>query len=77
MSVRIARMAVETNIFPLYEVEDGVHYTLNYTPRGFPVSEYLKLQGRFSHLTEADREQIQEMVTEDWHLLLRKAGERV
>ncbi len=75
MSVRIARMAVETCIFPLYEVTDGVHYTLNHTPRGFPVSEYLKLQGRFGHLTEADREQIQEMVTEDWHLLLRKTGE--
>ena len=75
MSVRIARMAVETCIFPLYEVTDGVHYTLNYTPRGFPVSEYLKLQGRFGHLTEPDREQIQEMVTEDWHLLLRKTGE--
>jgi len=76
MSVRIARMAVETCIFPLYEVEDGVHYTLNYTPRGFPVNEYLKLQGRFGHLTADDLEQIQEMVNEDWQLLIRKTGEQ-
>jgi len=76
MSVKVARMAVETCIFPLYEVVDGVHYTINYTPRGFPVNEYLKLQGRFRHLTEDDLEQIQEMVNEDWQILLRKADER-
>ncbi|MDO9515044.1 MAG: 3-methyl-2-oxobutanoate dehydrogenase subunit beta [Syntrophales bacterium] len=76
MSVKIARMAVETSIFPLYEVIDGVHYTINHTPRGFPVDEYLKLQGRFRHLAEDDIEQIQEMVNEDWQLLLRKTDQR-
>jgi len=74
-SIKIARMAVQTNIFPLYEVEEGVKYTINYRPKEYPVSEYFKLQGRFQHLTEEDLEHIQTMVDEDWSLLLRKAGE--
>ncbi|MCX7634253.1 MAG: 3-methyl-2-oxobutanoate dehydrogenase subunit beta [Syntrophales bacterium] len=76
MSIKIARMAVQTNIFPLYEVEDGVRYTINYKPKEYLVREYFKLQGRFRHLTDADLDAIQEMVEEDWNLLLRKAGER-
>jgi pyruvate/2-oxoacid:ferredoxin oxidoreductase beta subunit len=76
MSVKIARMAVQTNIFPLYEVEDGLRYTINYKPREYLVREYFRLQGRFRHLTDQDIDQIQQMVNEDWELLLRKAGER-
>ena len=76
MSVKIARMAVQTNIFPLYEVENGLRYTINYKPREYLVREYFKLQGRFRHLTDADLDHIQRMVDEDWELLLRKAGER-
>jgi pyruvate/2-oxoacid:ferredoxin oxidoreductase beta subunit len=76
MSVKIARMAVQTNIFPLYEVEDGLRYTINYKPREYLVREYFRLQGRFKHLTDQDLDQIQQMVNEDWELLLRKAGEQ-
>lgn len=75
MSIKIARMAVQTNIFPLYEVENGISYTINYKPREYLVREYFKLQGRFRHLKDTDLDQIQEMVNEDWGLLLRKAGE--
>jgi pyruvate/2-oxoacid:ferredoxin oxidoreductase beta subunit len=75
MSVKIARMAVQTNIFPLYEVEDGLRYTINYKPKEYLVREYFKLQGRFKHLSDQDLDQIQQMVNEDWELLLRKAGE--
>jgi pyruvate/2-oxoacid:ferredoxin oxidoreductase beta subunit len=74
MSVKIARMAVQTNIFPLYEVEDGLYYTINYKPKGYLVNEYFRLQGRFKHLTDEDLAEIQQMVDEDWNLLLRKAG---
>lgn len=73
MSIKIARMAVQTNIFPLYEVEGGVRYTINYKPKEYLVREYFKLQGRFRHLTDKDLDEIQEMVNEDWELLLRKA----
>jgi pyruvate/2-oxoacid:ferredoxin oxidoreductase beta subunit len=76
MSIKIARMAVQTNIFPLYELEDGLRYTINYTPKGYLVNEYFRLQGRFKHLTDEDLAHIQQMVDEDWELLLRKAGVR-
>ncbi len=71
MSVKIARLAVQTNVFPLYEVEDGINYTLNYKGDR-PATDYLRVQGRFKHLTDADFKQIQQMVDEDWNLLLRK-----
>ncbi|OQX28248.1 MAG: 2-ketoisovalerate ferredoxin oxidoreductase [Desulfobacteraceae bacterium IS3] len=73
MSVKIARLAVQTNVFPLYEVENGVGYTLNYKG-GLPVKDYLETQGRFKHLKNEDINQIQKNVDEDWGLLLRKAG---
>ncbi len=73
LSVKIARMAVQTNIFPLYEVENGVKYTINYMSKGYLVREYFRIQGRFRHLTDRDLDEIQEMVNEDWKLLLKKA----
>ena len=57
-------------------MEDGVRYTINYKPREYLVREYFRLQGRFRHLTDRDLDAIQDMVNEDWQLLLRKAGER-
>lgn len=73
MSIKIARMAVQTNIFPLYEVEGGIQYTINLNPKGYLVREYFRLQGRFKHLSENDLDQIQQMVNEDWDLLQRRA----
>jgi pyruvate/2-oxoacid:ferredoxin oxidoreductase beta subunit len=74
MSVKIARLAVQTNVFPLYEVEGGVDYTLNARGnRG--VKEYLAAQGRFKHLREEDYDRIQEMTNAEWELLLRKADQ--
>ncbi len=73
LTIKTARLAVQTNIFPLYEVENGINYTLN--ERGNrKVRDYLDIQGRFRHLTDMDIEQIQNMVDEDWELLVRKAG---
>jgi len=71
MSVKIARLAVQTNIFPLYEIENGTRYTLNYKGDR-PVEDYLQTQGRFKHLSKADIAQIQKMVTEDWDRMCRK-----
>ena len=65
---------MQTNIFPLYEIENGTRYTLNY--RGDrPVGEYLQIQRRFKHLGQQDVSRIQSMVDEDWNNLLRKANE--
>jgi pyruvate ferredoxin oxidoreductase beta subunit len=49
-TIRIARLAVESGLFPLFEAHDG-EITARTTIRNkVPVSEYLKLQKRFAHL---------------------------
>ena len=65
-------LAVETNIFPLYEIENGKKYTLNHESRGLPVQEYLLKQGRFKHLTEEQIRQIQSDVDEEWARLKQR-----
>ena len=70
LTVRLARLAVQTKIFPLYEIEDGQRYSLNEIPEGIPVQEYLQHQGRYSFLREGDRERIQESVDREWVRLM-------
>ncbi len=70
-TIEVAKLAVDTHIFPLYEIEDGkVHITRK--GKGVPVLEYLKLQGRFSHLTDAEVKWIQNAVDERYRRLLEK-----
>jgi len=72
-TVKISRLAVRSRIFPLYEIENGRDYTLQEESRVVPVKEYLKLQGRFSHLTEKDVEITQANVDDTWERLQRRA----
>jgi pyruvate ferredoxin oxidoreductase beta subunit len=62
MYVHYAKLATETNFWPLYEIEDG-KYTVNYVPKERkPVEEFLKGQGRFKHLfTPENKHVIEEM----------------
>jgi pyruvate ferredoxin oxidoreductase beta subunit len=74
LTVRMGRLAVETGIFPLYEVENG-KYTLNFDfPELRPVTDYLKLQGRFRHLSEDLIAKIQKRVTAEYAELKEKAS---
>ncbi|MBN1635775.1 MAG: pyruvate synthase subunit beta [Deltaproteobacteria bacterium] len=73
-AIRYGRLAVDANVFPLYEVENG-EYRLTYTPyKVLPVREYLKGQGRFRHLTDKEIELIQKNVENDYAKLLKKCG---
>ncbi len=71
-SIKISRLAIESKIFPLLEVFDGVDFRLSHEPSGIPVHEYLKIQGRFKHLKEKDVATIQKNVDEEWGRLLNK-----
>ncbi|MCJ7747108.1 MAG: 3-methyl-2-oxobutanoate dehydrogenase subunit beta [Desulfobacterales bacterium] len=73
LTIKISRLAVRSKVFPLYEIENGRSYNIQEEPHTVPVKEYLKLQGRFSHLTDQEIKKIQEMVDEEWEHLLRKA----
>ena len=72
----ICKLAVETCVWPLYEVEDGV-WKLNYQPKSkLPVEDYLKPQGRFAHLFKKGNEwmieEIQKSVDRKWENLLNR-----
>lgn len=73
MSARAAMLAVETKIFPLYEIVEGDKYRITYEPKGLPVAEYLKIQGRFRHFKEEDIARLQKEVDEDWERLVAQA----
>ena len=70
---RQARLAVETGMFPLYEVENGEYKMSLDLPKLRPVKDYLKMQGRFRHLSDAVIQQIQERVEIEYQKLLEKA----
>jgi pyruvate/2-oxoacid:ferredoxin oxidoreductase beta subunit len=71
-TIRLSRLAVQSKVFPLYEVENGDRYILNVEPDGIPVKEYLQLQGRFSFLREGDMERIQGAVDHEWDRLMKR-----
>ncbi|NNU44993.1 thiamine pyrophosphate-dependent enzyme [Ramlibacter montanisoli] len=71
--LRAARYAVECGAFPLYEVEDGTRYTLNYGLRPRPVADYLALQRRYRGLSPASIAELQAEVDQGWQWLLRLA----
>ena len=58
-TVRVARLATETRVFPIYEVENGVYKINRRVPHPKPVREYLIEQGRFRHLSSEQVEFIQ------------------
>lgn len=73
LSVRIGRLAVETGIFPLYEVVNGEYKISLKALELRPVNDYLKLQGRFRHLSDETINLIQERVRKEYLKLLEKA----
>ena len=75
LSVKLGRLAVETGAFPLYEVENGQYKLSLDMDELRPVTDYMKLQGRFRHLSENDTNVIQQRVIEDYKKLKEKAGE--
>jgi len=84
-TIDIARLAVETCVFPLWEAVNG-EYTLSAPSKVIalkselkkPVEEYLRVQGRFRHLFTPKFEhvidEIQRDIDERWGRLLKKCG---
>jgi len=73
LSIEAMRLGVLTNIFPLFEVDHGEVYVQTVVPdEKKPVEEYLRLQGRFRHLTEEDVKEVQAMVDKRFEGLKEK-----
>jgi pyruvate ferredoxin oxidoreductase beta subunit len=74
LSVQLGRLAVETGIFPLYEIDHGRYkLSMEFSPLR-PITEYTKLQGRFRHLTADVLQQIQDKVVQKYEELRKKAS---
>lgn len=70
LGIKVARLAVETCFWPLYEIDDN-RVTINYKPTQIkPVKEFLQLQERFMHLTDYEVNVIQGLVNSQWEELL-------
>ena len=72
----ICKTAVETCVWPLYEIVEG-KWILSYEPKKkLPVTEFMKLQGRFKHCfkpgNEWTLEAAQQYVDEKWEQLLSR-----
>ncbi len=73
-AIEYGQLAVDTGVFPLYEVENGI-YKLTRKPKELkPVSEYFKGQGRYRHLDETLISYIQEKINSRWANLLKLSG---
>jgi pyruvate ferredoxin oxidoreductase beta subunit/2-oxoisovalerate ferredoxin oxidoreductase beta subunit len=73
-TIALARMAVQTKVFPMMEVENGERWRFTMEHRGDPVKPYLQKQGRFKHLKEADHAMIQAQVDARWALLEKRVN---
>jgi len=71
-TIKVARLAVESGLFPLFEAEWGVVTDRTTIRKQVPAEQYLALQGRFKHLFNPRNEQalgaIQAMANRNIHL---------
>ena len=72
LSVKAGRLAVETGVFPLYEVENGRYKFTGNIEKLRLVKEYLKIQGRFRHLSEEMIDTIQKRVVEEYEKVKKR-----
>ena len=71
-AIEYGKLAVQTGIFPLYEVIDGEYrLSMNFKTRK-PVTEYFKDHGRFRHLTPDRVQEIQDRVDKEWERLVSR-----
>ena len=76
-TIEVGRLAVLTGMWPLFEVEYG-HFRLTGPSRQLldknkrkPIIDYLRIQGRFKHLTKEDIKKLEQYVDDMWDYIKR------
>jgi pyruvate ferredoxin oxidoreductase beta subunit/2-oxoisovalerate ferredoxin oxidoreductase beta subunit len=72
--IAVARLAVQSGAFPLYEVEDGRRYTVNDPPKSRPIGDYLRAQRRYAHLEAREIDDLQGEIDAGWERLVSRAS---
>lgn len=71
-TIELARAAVQTGCWILFEYENG-KVTINSKLKELkPISDYIGTQGRFKHLTENQKEELQEYTIEHYKRYIKK-----
>jgi len=74
-TIAIGRLATDTGVFPLYEVEGERYHITRKSGTLKPVEEYIHAQGRFRHLSAEDIAAVQEQVRQGWERLVARERE--
>ena len=74
-AIEVCKLAVKTNMYPLFEIVDGKYVLGTINKKPLPVSEYLKVQGRFKHLSENQVAGIQHDVERRYRRLVELASD--
>lgn len=73
-TIKLSRLSVETNVFPLWEAEKG-KFRFTHKPKFVtPLAEYIKLQGRFDHMTIKQVEEFQKVVDQKLAIMQKLAS---
>jgi pyruvate ferredoxin oxidoreductase beta subunit len=74
-TIKIARLAKETGLFPVFEAEHGEVVSVSKIRRPIPVEEYLRLQRRYAHLFgDPPRTDVVERIQADADRNIRRFG---
>jgi pyruvate/2-oxoacid:ferredoxin oxidoreductase beta subunit len=65
-TIRIARLGVQSGLFPLVEVFGGRRWKINHEPSFEGLDEYVRLQGRFKSWDDERRDAARETIHQDW-----------
>jgi pyruvate ferredoxin oxidoreductase beta subunit len=74
LAIESARLAVQSRVFPLYEVINGQYILNRKVDKPKPLTEYLKPQGRFRHLDAQTLADIEARVNAEYEKIVRLAG---
>ncbi len=77
-TIEIARLAIATRVFPMYEIDNGV---LRFTQKiekaqAKPLADYTSTQRRFKHLDEDDMKKLQKYVDDRYEYLIGIEGKK-
>lgn len=72
LTIRIAKLAFQSKVTPLFEItpSEGLRFTSKPSSPA-PVSEYLKTQGRFRHMSESEIADVQKLVDDEYDRLIK------
>lgn len=65
-TIEVGRIAVETNLYPLWECENGKFRITYEAGRRRPIGDYTKSMQKYAHLTDAEIAELQETVDKNY-----------